>query len=123
MRLLGQLAHVERTHCPTKPDMELVDPPLAEREELHSVEPQMLVEVSEVLLVARQSIDRLCDHDVKLTAPRILQKSLIPRAKIGWYPSRHDLHMPPRTPSPLVQHAVDKPEADPRYSKDFACRY
>ena len=61
--------------------MQLADLALGEREQPHPGETQPLQQAGNILLVARQPVERLGDDDVKLAAAGILKLRLIGRAQ------------------------------------------
>src|SRR5262249_14491793 len=62
-------------------DMKFRDLALSECHESDAREAQVLIESCDILLVARQTVQSLGDHDVKAASTRILEQLLIAGAK------------------------------------------
>ena len=72
MCLGGEILEKERVHRTLEPDMELVDLALGQGEQLYPGKGQMLVEGGDILLVTRETIQRLGDDDVEGASASIL---------------------------------------------------
>src|SRR5262249_25040509 len=71
----------EGIHRALEADMQFADLTLGKGEEAHAGKSQPLQETSDILLVARQPVERLGDDDVELAASGIIEKRLIGRAQ------------------------------------------
>ena len=75
-RLVRQVPQIKRTHGALEPDVELVHLALGQRHDWNAQEPHALVEVRDVLLVARDAVERLGHDDVELAGGGVLQELL-----------------------------------------------
>jgi hypothetical protein len=81
MGLGGEVFQKQGIHRAFQADMQLVDRPFCEGNDLDACELQMLVERRNIRLIARQAVQRFGQHDVELSRQRILQKLLDARTE------------------------------------------
>ena len=74
VRLGRQVLQEQRVHRPLEPHMELVDLALRQGEDADAREAEMLVEHRDVRLVATHPVERLGEHNVELSVPRVLEQ-------------------------------------------------
>ena len=84
---MRQVLEVERAHRALEPDVQLGNFPFADCQQGHAMECELLVEARHVFLIARQAIEALCDDDVELLPPRVLQQRLVAGPQV-----RHPAH-------------------------------
>ncbi len=77
MDLLPEVLEEEGIHCPFEPDMELGDRALGDGDQRHAGEGEVLVERGDVLLVARQAVERFGHDHVEGTGAGVLEELLI----------------------------------------------
>jgi hypothetical protein len=75
-RLLREVFQEERIHCALEADMELADLALGQCHDLDAAERQLLEESRDVLLIARDAVERLRDDNVEGPGPRVAQELL-----------------------------------------------
>jgi hypothetical protein len=78
-RLLGKVLQVKGIHRALQPDMQLADLPLRQRDEPDAGEAQPLEQRRHVLLITRQTVQRLRHNHLEGSLARPLQQRLIAR--------------------------------------------
>ncbi len=77
MRLFGQVLQEQRVHRPFfEPDVQVRDVTLGERDDVDAGEGETLEETSGVFLVATETVQRLCEHDVEAAIQRVPHQRL-----------------------------------------------
>jgi hypothetical protein len=74
--LVGEVLEVERPHRTLEADMELADLALGQGDDPHAGKAQALVDAGNVFLVARQTVERLGQDDLDLSALCVAQERL-----------------------------------------------
>src|SRR6266851_5586675 len=69
--LLRKVLQEERVHCALQADMEFADLALGEGEQAHASEAQSFEQARDILLVARQAVERLGYDHVELAVSRV----------------------------------------------------
>lgn len=82
MCLLGELLEKEGRHRAAEADVHLVDLALGLGHDRHIEEAHALVQGCDMLLIARQPVERLCDNDVELAVHRGLLHRLDARPQV-----------------------------------------
>lgn len=75
-RFVSEILQEERVHCALQPNVQVRDVPLGERDDVYAGEGETLEEISGVLLVSAESVQRLREHDVETSVQRIAHQRL-----------------------------------------------
>ena len=75
-RLVGEVLQEQRAHRAFQADMQLVHLAFGERDDPHAGKARALVDMGDILLVARQPVDGFGDDHLELAGLRILQQHL-----------------------------------------------
>jgi hypothetical protein len=75
--LVGQILEEERVHRALQADVQFADLALGQGEQANTGKAQPLEQAGDVLLVARQTIERFGDDDIELPVARVFEEALI----------------------------------------------
>ncbi len=74
--LVGEVFQEKGIHCPFEPDMQVADLALGQGDNLHAGERHPLEHAGDILLVAADAVECLCEHNIEPAAQGITEQGL-----------------------------------------------